>query len=115
MFLAHLMLGLLLIGPFVVFGIAHGYNAFNQPNDAQMSRCRVLPVAVCLVMLGTGVALMRLEPFQIGSLHITLPPIKSPRTRSTVFWVHVIAPALVVWLYALHRLAGPPIKSGTWG
>ncbi len=109
MFLAHLVLGLLLIGPFVAFGIAHIYNTFNRPNRRAV-RVGYCLFAICLALLGTGVALMRLEPFQIGPLRISLSPIKSPAARSGVYWAHVIAPIFVVWLYMLHRLAGPRIQ-----
>lgn len=109
MFLAHLALGLLLVMPFVIFGIAHIYNTFNRPNRRAV-RVGYFLFVTCLALLGTGIALMRLEPFSIGSLRISLPPIKSPGARSIVYWAHVITPLFVVWLYALHRLAGPRIK-----
>ena len=55
---------------------------------------------VSLLVLGTGLALMRIGNFNL----------KSPTGRATVYWMHVIAPLMAVWLYWLHRLAGPPIK-----
>ena len=30
--------------------------------------------------------------------------------RGTAYWAHVLAPLACVWLYILHRLAGPRIK-----
>ena len=36
--------------------------------------------------------------------------IRSPSLRSVFYWLHVVAPLVIVWLYWLHRLAGPPIK-----
>src|SRR5688572_21133025 len=36
--------------------------------------------------------------------------IKDPRLRSPIYWAHVITPLLAIWLYVLHRLAGPRIK-----
>jgi tetratricopeptide (TPR) repeat protein len=109
MFLAHLVMGLLLILPFVVFGVAHIYNAYNRPNRRAV-RVGYALFAVGLAVLGTGVALMRLEPFGVGSLSVSIPPIKSPTTRSVVYWAHIITPVLTVWLYVLHRLAGPRIR-----
>jgi hypothetical protein len=51
--------------------------------------------------LASGVILMRIEGFL---------EIKEPRTRTVAYWAHVITPILAVWLYVLHRLAGPRIK-----
>ncbi len=109
MFLAHLALGLLLVLPFLIFGIVHIYNTFNRPNHRAV-RVGYLLFTVCLALLGTGIALMRLEPFSIGAMRVALPRIKSPGARSAVYWAHVIAPLFVIWLYTLHRLAGPRIK-----
>jgi len=36
--------------------------------------------------------------------------LKHPNVRSIVYWLHVIAPVVAIWLYWLHRLAGPRIK-----
>ena len=36
--------------------------------------------------------------------------IKNPELRAVMYWAHVITPFLAVWLYILHRLAGPKIK-----
>src|SRR5688572_8328976 len=101
MFLAHLVMGLLLILPFVVFGVAHIYNAYNRPNKRAV-RVGYALFSVGLIVLASGVALMRLEPFSVGSVNVSIPPIKSPTTRSAVYWAHIIAPLLAVWLYVLH-------------
>jgi tetratricopeptide (TPR) repeat protein len=99
MFLAHLILGLLLIVPFIVFGIFHIKNSHNRPNRRAVGVGYALFV-VSLVLLFTGIALTRLDFFEI----------KNPTIRSTSYWLHVTTPLLVVWLYLLHRLAGPRIK-----
>ena len=60
-----------------------------------------------LILLFTGIALMRFDFFSI----------KDPRVRSPIYWAHVITPILAIWLYVLHRLAGPRIKwqlGGKW-
>jgi tetratricopeptide (TPR) repeat protein len=36
--------------------------------------------------------------------------LKNPNVRSGAYWAHVITPLLAIWLYILHRLAGPRIK-----
>lgn len=99
MFLVHLALGLLLLLPFVAFGICHINNAWSRSNRRAV-RVGLALFSVSLVLLFSGVALMRVEGFAI----------KNPNVRSAVYWAHVITPLLAVWLYILHRLAGPRIK-----
>jgi tetratricopeptide (TPR) repeat protein len=99
MFLAHLVLGLLLVTPFVVFGALHIKNAHDRPNRRAV-RVGYLLFAISLILLFTGIALMRFDFFVI----------KDPRLRSPIYWAHVITPVLAVWLYVLHRLAGPRIQ-----
>jgi tetratricopeptide (TPR) repeat protein len=99
MFLAHLVLGLVLLLPFIIFGAIHIRNAHNRPNRRAVTVGYVL-FAVSLVLLFSGLALMRVEGFEI----------KNPNARSAAYWAHVITPLLAVWLYVLHRLAGPRIK-----
>ena len=99
MFLAHLALGFLLLVPFIVFGIVHIKNAHDRPNQRAV-RVGYLLFAVSLILLFSGVGLTRLSFFEI----------KNPIFRSGAYWAHVITPILAVWLYILHRLAGPRIK-----
>ncbi|MDB6034762.1 MAG: response regulator aspartate phosphatase rapC [Verrucomicrobiales bacterium] len=99
MFLAHLVLGLLFVLPVIVFGIIHIKNSHDRPNRRAV-RVGYALFVISLVLLFTGIALMRVEGFQI----------KNPAVRSANYWAHVIAPLLAVWLYILHRLAGPRIK-----
>jgi hypothetical protein len=99
MFLVHLVLGLLLVVPVIVFGIGHIRNAHDRPNRRAVRMGYIL-FATSLVLLLSGLALMRFDFFAI----------KDPRVRSPIFWVHVITPLLAIWLYILHRLAGPRIK-----
>src|SRR6266478_1799899 len=100
MFLGHLVLGLLLVLPFVLFGLVHIKNAHDRPNRRAV-RVGYLLFAVSLALLITGLALMRFDFFAI----------KNPNIRSGLYWAHVLTPLLAVWLYILHRLAGPRI---TW-
>ena len=107
MFLAHLALGLLLLVPFVIFIAGHLRNAHGRPNRRAV-RVGYALFVVSLVLLLSGMALMRVGDFTI----------RDPHTRSAAYWAHVITPLLVVWLYVLHRLAGPRIKwalAGRWG
>jgi tetratricopeptide (TPR) repeat protein len=99
MFGAHLALGLLLIVPVVIFGIIHARNSYDRPNRRAV---RVgYSLFICsLILLISGVALMRFDFFSI----------KNPNVRSPIYWAHVITPLIAMWLYVLHRLAGPRIK-----
>ena len=99
MFLGHLLLGLLILLPVIFFGIFHIKNAWNRPNKRAASVGYAL-FAISLILLFSGLGLMRVEGFEI----------KNPDLRSVMYWAHVITPFLAVWLYILHRLAGPKIK-----
>ncbi len=100
MVLGHLVLGILLTGPLVAFGIIHIANASSRPNRRAVRMGYAL-FATCLVLLVTGFLLMRVEG---------LFEIKSAFVRNVAYWLHVLAPLAAVWLYILHRLAGPRIK-----
>ena len=99
MFLAHLVLGLVLISPLVVFGTVHLLAARSRRNRRAVRIGYVLFVA-SLAVLVSGVLLMR-----IGGIEL-----RQPALRGGVYWLHVVSPLVAVWLYWLHRLAGPRIK-----
>lgn len=100
MFAVHLAFGLLLIAPFLVFGIVHMLASRNRRNRRAV-RIGYALFGICLVLLLTGLALVRLE----GVVEL-----KNPAARSAVYWAHVLSPLAAGWLYWLHRLAGPRIK-----
>lgn len=100
MFLGHLALGLLLIVPFIVFGVVHMLNSWNRRNRRAV-RVGYALFAVCIIVLITGLLLMRV---------VGLFELKQPTARWLVYWLHVGAPLAAGWLYWLHRLAGPRIK-----
>src|SRR5207237_7379851 len=75
MFLAHLVLGLLLVLPFVIFGLIHIKNSHARPNRRAV-RVGYLLFGVSLVLLVTGLALMRFDFFTI----------KNPNLRSPFYW-----------------------------
>lgn len=99
MFGTHLVLGLVLILPVVIFGILHAKNSYTRPNRRAVKVGFAL-FACALVLLFTGIALMRFDFFSI----------KNPKIRSPLYWAHVITPIGAIWLYVLHRLAGPRIR-----
>jgi len=104
MFGTHLGLGFLLVLPVVLFGLVHMKNTYNRPNRRAV-KVGYLLFATSLVVLITGLLLTRIDVFQFKNLGL-----RDPRARSVAYWAHVVTPLLAVWLYLLHRLAGPRIK-----
>jgi len=104
MFLVHLGLGLLLIMPVVIFGIFHMLAARKRRNRRAV-RVGYALFAIALLILISGVLLMRFEGLEIND----------PTKRSLIYWAHVLTPLAAVWLYWLHRLAGPRIKWAVGG
>ena len=100
MFLGHLILGFVLIAPFIVFGVVHMLNSWNRRNRRAV-RVGYALFAVSILVLVTGVLLTRV---------VGLFELKQPQTRWIVYWLHVACPLVAAWLYWLHRLAGPRIK-----
>ncbi len=99
MFLGHLVLGLLIILPFLIFGILHMKNAWRRKNRSAV-RIGYCLFAITIVLLATGLLLTRAGPLEI----------RDAATRNVFYWIHVVCPLVAIWLYWLHRLAGPPIK-----
>ena len=100
MFLGHVILGLIFLLPFVIFGLIHMLTARKRKNK-QAIRVGYALFAVSLVVLGSGLLLVRVgEVFDL----------KHPSTRSLVYWIHVVCPVVTIWLYWLHRLVGQKIK-----
>ncbi len=99
MFLGHLILGLLLIVPFLVFALVHMAHTRKRKNRRAV-RIGYALFLVALLLLTTGLLLTRAGPLEI----------RSPTSRQIFYWLHVVAPFACIWLYWLHRLAGPPIR-----
>ncbi|WP_397569780.1 multiheme c-type cytochrome [Schlesneria sp. T3-172] len=99
MFMIHIGLGLALLLPFMGFSIPHLLVARTSRNRRAV-RVGYGLFAVCLILLSTGILLVR-----VGGVEL-----KQPAARSVVYWLHVAAPVAAVWLYCLHRLAGPRIR-----
>ena len=107
MFLLHLLLGLLIILPAVVFGAVHIRNAFSHPNF-RAKRAGLALYTTVLLLLISGLILTRFDFFSI----------KDPFVRDSAYWLHVLTPLLAIWLFILHRLAGRRIRFGpgiAWG
>ena len=103
MFLIHIVVGLTVSLPFLWFGIAHFSIAATRPNRAAVRMGIVSFIAGVLTII-SGVLLMRVE---FGSIALS---VRGLATRETLWWFHLGAPALFVWMFLLHRLAGPRIR-----
>ena len=101
-FLVHLVLGILFICPFLVFILVHIYNTWNRPSKRTIAVGYVL-FACSLVVLISGIVLVRFDGLEIIQ-------VRNPSSRGMAYWAHVIAPLGCIWLYILHRLAGPRIR-----
>jgi tetratricopeptide (TPR) repeat protein len=99
MFLVHLVLGLLLTVPVIIFAIGHMRRAWARPNRYAIRAGIALLTGLMLVLL-SGLLLTR-----FGFLEVN-----DPLIRRISYWIHVISPFAVAWLFVLHRLAGPPIR-----
>jgi tetratricopeptide (TPR) repeat protein len=99
MFLAHLVLGFILIAPVVVFGLVHMAAAKNRRNRRAVKIGYALFI-ISIIVLISGILLTRQFGFDL----------KQPIVRLTVYWAHIVAPLAAIWLYWLHRLVGPRIK-----
>src|SRR6476646_2932606 len=99
MFLLHLALGLLVIVPVIVFGALHLRNAWPRPNRRAV-RAGIALFSCALLLLASGLILTRLGVFEV----------RDPGVRTAAYWLHVVTPFAVAWLFVLHRLAGKRIN-----
>jgi tetratricopeptide (TPR) repeat protein len=99
MFFAHLVLGLLLTVPVIIFAIGHMRRAWSRPNRYAIRAGIALFTGLMLVLL-TGLLLTRFSFLEIND----------PLIRRISYWIHIASPFAVAWLFVLHRLAGPPIR-----
>ena len=99
MFLLHLVLGLLLVIPFLMFAWSHARRAIKV-NNRYAIRAGLSLLTTGVLLLGSGILLTRFGFFEIND----------PAVRQPASWVHVLSPLVLVWLFVLHRLAGRPIR-----
>ncbi len=95
----HLVIGLALIVPFIVFGLGHLITSWKRPNRGAV-RYGLALLGCSIVVLVSGLVLVRLGGFEV----------RDPTVRLSGYWLHVAAPLLAVGLYIKHRLAGPMIR-----
>lgn len=99
MFLFHLTVGLLTVVPSLIFMLIHSRNTWRRKNRSAVYAGLGLMTAV-LALLVSGIVLVRFEGFELHH----------PTSRSIAYWTHVLMPLVCVWLFILHRLAGPRIR-----
>lgn len=105
MFLVHVVVGVILVAPFLLFGFSHYATARHRKNRLAVKLGLTLFVIGIMVGL-SGLVLIQLEG---------LPQIPTGAlSRSVAYFLHVLAPILAVVLYVLHRRAGPDIQ-WKWG
>lgn len=105
MFIAHVVLGVLIVVPFLFFGFTHLATARRRPNRLAVRLGIALFIVGSIAAL-TGLALIQLEK---------LPQLPTGTlARTIVYLLHLVTPVLAVGLYVLHRRAGPEIK-WSWG
>jgi len=99
MVLAHLALGFAVVVPFLAFGFVHMATSWKRPNKSA-TRYGLALMACSLVILGSGLVLVRLGVFEV----------RDPSVRAVGYWLHLAAPLAAIGLYVKHRLAGPRIR-----
>ena len=100
MFLVHLVLGLVIVVPTLIFAGLHLRRAISRPNRIAV-RLGLGLFATVLLLFVSGVALTRGLPWF---------ELKHETTRALTYWLHVLAPIAVIWLFVLHRLVGPRLR-----
>ncbi len=100
MFLGHLVLGLILVLPVIIYGVLHLRVARHRPNR------RAVAVGYALF----GVALLLIVSGLVLTRGIPVIEVRDPVARDLAYWLHIITPLAAIWLFVLHRLAGSKIN-----
>lgn len=101
MFLAHLVLGLLIVVPFALFVILHVVAARHRRNRLALRTGYSLGSA-SVALLVTGLVLVRFGWFEI----------RDPRSRAVAYWLHALLPLAAASLYVWHREKGGRFRAG---
>jgi tetratricopeptide (TPR) repeat protein len=105
MFVAHILVGLAIILPFLAFGCTHLLTARKRKNR------RAVKLGISVFVSGNLIVLSGLALIQLSGLP-QLPT--GSVARWVVYGLHILAPVAAVVLYVLHRRAGPDIQ-WKWG
>ena len=101
MFLAHLVLGIAIVVPVIVFGMRYTSSNTLQPPEPEGGAGRLRAVH-----RQHRAPRQRRDP----DAGLDFFEVRDPTVRKVSYWAHVIAPLVVAWLFVLHRLAGRRIK-----
>ncbi len=101
MFLLHLVVGIVLIPPFVIFAGLHLRNTWSRKNR-RIKRSGHFLLWSCVVVIVTGLVMT-----------VRVLPLDSFGGRAS-YWLHVLVPVLCILFYIMHRAYGRPIK-WRWG
>ncbi|HMF20117.1 MAG TPA: hypothetical protein VKE98_23115, partial [Gemmataceae bacterium] len=105
MILVHVLVGVVIIIPFLIFGFAHLSSARKRPNR------RAVRLGISLFITGIAVCVTGLALIQLSGL----PQLPADSfARWIVRILHVVIPIVAVVIYVLHRRAGPDIR-WSWG
>ena len=99
-FLVHVILGLILVVPVVLYGVGHLLRARRSPNR-NARRVGYALFATALLLLTSGVLLLRIEGLSM--------PFSDGDSRAGLV-AHVLAPLVVIWLFIAHRIVGPRLQ-----
>jgi tetratricopeptide (TPR) repeat protein len=109
MLFVHVVVGVAMAVPFIIFGTFHLLTARHRKNRRAV-KLGIIVFISGLVVVATGIALIQIfKEFQLpeGTL-----------SRRAVYFLHILVPVVAVTMYILHRRAGPDIKWNwgyTWG
>ncbi len=103
MFLLHLVLGLAIVVPTIAFGLRHLRNTRHRKNRRAV-RVGYALFGAALLLFATGIVLTRVDIFGFRL------ELDQPLIRSVAYGLHVLCPVAAIWLYIIHRLAGPRIR-----
>ena len=108
MVFVHVLVGLVVIAPFLIFGIAHLITARNRPNRVAV-RLGIFVFLFGIVVCVTGVLLVQSTACR------SLPTAPASRTQPC-YWLHSVVPVLAVaaYVHAPPRRAGNPVEVGLW-
>jgi tetratricopeptide (TPR) repeat protein len=102
MFLAHLVLGFILVLPFLAFGFYHWRASYKRRNRRAVRIGYALLISGIVVLI-SGVLLVKVGQFEF---------MRGEVGKKVVYWAHIATPLVAMWFYWLHRLVGPKMR---WG
>jgi hypothetical protein len=105
MLIFHIAVGVVMVVPFLAFGVVHWTTARNRPNQRAV-KLGILMFLTGVLVCATGVGLVRIDG---------LPQLRTEtKPHTIVLWLHILLPIIAMALYVMHRRAGPDIK-WKWG